>query len=82
MTPQTVTVERQFLNLVLAMRHSQKMFFSKKEAYRKESHLQTAKELERQVDAYLAQLQIQLDRLDQFGKIPPTDAELMERIPD
>ena len=77
--PATVTVERQFLNLVLAMRHSQRQFFDKKEAHRKETHLKTAKELERQVDAYLAQIKIAIDRSDQFGQVAPTEAELIER---
>ena len=69
--PATVTVERQFLNLVLAMRQAQRQFFDKKEAHRKESHLKTAKELERQVDAYLLQFNIAIDRTEayrmQFG---------------
>ena len=73
MTPATVTVERQFLNLVLAMRQAQRQFFEKKEAHRKESNLKTAKELERQVDAYLAQIKITIDRADQFGKVPGKD---------
>jgi hypothetical protein len=43
-------------------------FFNKKEAHRSDLHLRNAKALEKQVDAYLAQIQIAVDRLDQFGK--------------